>query len=167
MLGMMLAITSRRAQWRACIVTSSLLAAKTRALHPRNAHPQDAHAHARAHSRTGSGILVVVSKRARAHTHTRTNARMHERTNARTHARTRAHTHARTHERTNARTHERTRARAHTHKRAHPQVLGILVITSAEIAVVMCYFQLCSEDYHWWWRCAVIPMRRIASPLCA
>ena len=32
------------------------------------------------------------------------------------------------------------------------QVLGILVITSAEIAVVMCYFQLCSEDYHWWWR---------------
>ncbi len=28
----------------------------------------------------------------------------------------------------------------------------ILIITCAEIAIVMCYFQLCSEDYHWWWR---------------
>jgi len=28
----------------------------------------------------------------------------------------------------------------------------ILVITCAEISVVMCYFQLCSEDWHWWWR---------------
>jgi len=31
-------------------------------------------------------------------------------------------------------------------------VLVILVVTCAEITVVMCYFQLCSEDYHWWWR---------------
>eukprot|EP00002_Diphylleia_rotans_P013671 TRINITY_DN2667_c0_g1_i1.p1 TRINITY_DN2667_c0_g1~~TRINITY_DN2667_c0_g1_i1.p1 ORF type:complete len:634 (-),score=134.19 TRINITY_DN2667_c0_g1_i1:497-2398(-) len=31
-------------------------------------------------------------------------------------------------------------------------VLLILVITCAEITIVMCYFQLCSEDYHWWWR---------------
>jgi transmembrane 9 superfamily protein 2/4 len=31
-------------------------------------------------------------------------------------------------------------------------VLLILVITSAEITIVMCYFQLCSEDYRWWWR---------------
>lgn len=31
-------------------------------------------------------------------------------------------------------------------------VFLILVITCAEIAVVLCYFQLCSEDYHWWWR---------------
>eukprot|EP01089_Gocevia_fonbrunei_P014850 TRINITY_DN4180_c0_g2_i1.p1 TRINITY_DN4180_c0_g2~~TRINITY_DN4180_c0_g2_i1.p1 ORF type:complete len:634 (+),score=120.22 TRINITY_DN4180_c0_g2_i1:94-1995(+) len=31
-------------------------------------------------------------------------------------------------------------------------VLIILVITCAEITVVMCYFQLCAEDYHWWWR---------------
>ncbi len=31
-------------------------------------------------------------------------------------------------------------------------VLLILVITCAEIAIVMCYFQLCNEDYHWWWR---------------
>mmetsp|Transcript_21160 Transcript_21160/g.49622 ORF Transcript_21160/g.49622 Transcript_21160/m.49622 type:complete len:667 (-) Transcript_21160:66-2066(-) len=31
-------------------------------------------------------------------------------------------------------------------------VLVILVLTCAEITVVMCYFQLCSEDYHWWWR---------------
>ena len=28
----------------------------------------------------------------------------------------------------------------------------ILVITCAEITIVLCYFQLCSEDYHWWWR---------------
>ncbi|KAJ1488343.1 Endomembrane protein 70-domain-containing protein, partial [Baffinella frigidus] len=31
-------------------------------------------------------------------------------------------------------------------------VLMILLVTCAEISVVMCYFQLCSEDYHWWWR---------------
>ena len=31
-------------------------------------------------------------------------------------------------------------------------VLLILVITCAEITIVMCYFQLCTEDYHWWWR---------------
>eukprot|EP01061_Rhynchopus_euleeides_P034896 TRINITY_DN58862_c0_g1_i1.p2 TRINITY_DN58862_c0_g1~~TRINITY_DN58862_c0_g1_i1.p2 ORF type:complete len:640 (+),score=291.32 TRINITY_DN58862_c0_g1_i1:46-1965(+) len=28
----------------------------------------------------------------------------------------------------------------------------ILCITCAEITIVMCYFQLCAEDYHWWWR---------------
>ena len=26
------------------------------------------------------------------------------------------------------------------------------MITCAEITIVMCYFQLCAEDYHWWWR---------------
>merc|ERR1711965_1074687 len=31
-------------------------------------------------------------------------------------------------------------------------VLFILVATCAEITIVMCYFQLCNEDYHWWWR---------------
>mmetsp|Transcript_12740 Transcript_12740/g.17802 ORF Transcript_12740/g.17802 Transcript_12740/m.17802 type:complete len:644 (+) Transcript_12740:2-1933(+) len=31
-------------------------------------------------------------------------------------------------------------------------VFVILVITCAEITIVMCYFQLCHEDYHWWWR---------------
>jgi len=31
-------------------------------------------------------------------------------------------------------------------------VFLILMLTCAEITVVMCYFQLCSEDYHWWWR---------------
>lgn len=31
-------------------------------------------------------------------------------------------------------------------------VFVILVLTCAEITIVMCYFQLCSEDYHWWWR---------------
>lgn len=31
-------------------------------------------------------------------------------------------------------------------------VFIILLLTSAEITIVMCYFQLCSEDYHWWWR---------------
>lgn len=28
----------------------------------------------------------------------------------------------------------------------------ILVMTCAEIAIVMCYYQLCNGDYHWWWR---------------
>lgn len=31
-------------------------------------------------------------------------------------------------------------------------VFLILIITCAEISIVMCYFQLCGEDYHWWWR---------------
>ena len=31
-------------------------------------------------------------------------------------------------------------------------VLLILIITCAEISIVLCYFQLCAEDYHWWWR---------------
>ena len=31
-------------------------------------------------------------------------------------------------------------------------VLLILIVTCAEITIVMCYFQLCAEDYHWWWR---------------
>mmetsp|Transcript_99023 Transcript_99023/g.144844 ORF Transcript_99023/g.144844 Transcript_99023/m.144844 type:complete len:666 (+) Transcript_99023:55-2052(+) len=31
-------------------------------------------------------------------------------------------------------------------------VLVILFLTCAEVTIVMCYFQLCSENYHWWWR---------------
>jgi transmembrane 9 superfamily member 2/4 len=31
-------------------------------------------------------------------------------------------------------------------------VFIILAITCGEITIVMCYFQLCGEDYHWWWR---------------
>eukprot|EP00002_Diphylleia_rotans_P032693 TRINITY_DN6881_c0_g1_i1.p1 TRINITY_DN6881_c0_g1~~TRINITY_DN6881_c0_g1_i1.p1 ORF type:complete len:209 (-),score=24.22 TRINITY_DN6881_c0_g1_i1:547-1173(-) len=31
-------------------------------------------------------------------------------------------------------------------------VLLILLITCAEISIVMCYLHLCGEDYHWWWR---------------
>jgi len=31
-------------------------------------------------------------------------------------------------------------------------VFLILVVTCAEITTVMCYFQLCAENYHWWWR---------------
>ena len=31
-------------------------------------------------------------------------------------------------------------------------VMLILLITCAEISIVLCYFQLCNEDYHWWWR---------------
>ncbi|PPD92272.1 hypothetical protein GOBAR_DD10816 [Gossypium barbadense] len=31
-------------------------------------------------------------------------------------------------------------------------VFIILIITCAEITIVLCYFQLCSEDYYWWWR---------------
>jgi len=31
-------------------------------------------------------------------------------------------------------------------------VFLILIVTCGEITIVLCYFQLCSEDYHWWWR---------------
>eukprot|EP01012_Entosiphon_sulcatum_P007832 TRINITY_DN140_c0_g1_i1.p1 TRINITY_DN140_c0_g1~~TRINITY_DN140_c0_g1_i1.p1 ORF type:complete len:643 (-),score=107.39 TRINITY_DN140_c0_g1_i1:235-2163(-) len=31
-------------------------------------------------------------------------------------------------------------------------VFIILSVTCAEITIVMVYFQLCYEDYHWWWR---------------
>jgi len=31
-------------------------------------------------------------------------------------------------------------------------VFVILVLTSAEITIVMIYFQLCNADYRWWWR---------------
>jgi len=31
-------------------------------------------------------------------------------------------------------------------------VFVILAIAVAQIAIVMVYFQLCAEDYHWWWR---------------
>ncbi|KAJ1927045.1 Transmembrane 9 super member 2 [Tieghemiomyces parasiticus] len=31
-------------------------------------------------------------------------------------------------------------------------VFVILVITCAEVTVLVCYFHLCSENYHWWWR---------------
>ena len=31
-------------------------------------------------------------------------------------------------------------------------VLIIMVLTCSEITIVMCYFQLCSEDYNWAWR---------------
>jgi len=31
-------------------------------------------------------------------------------------------------------------------------VLLILVVTCSEISIVLCYFQLCNEDYQWWWR---------------
>jgi len=31
-------------------------------------------------------------------------------------------------------------------------VFVILVITCAEVTILMCYFHLCSEDYRWWWR---------------
>jgi len=31
-------------------------------------------------------------------------------------------------------------------------VFLILCITCAEITILFCYFQLCGENYHWWWR---------------
>jgi len=31
-------------------------------------------------------------------------------------------------------------------------VVLILMITCAEVAIVMVYFQLCYDNYHWWWR---------------
>uniref|UniRef100_A0A8D8UJQ7 Transmembrane 9 superfamily member n=1 Tax=Cacopsylla melanoneura TaxID=428564 RepID=A0A8D8UJQ7_9HEMI len=31
-------------------------------------------------------------------------------------------------------------------------VFMILVITCSETTILLCYFHLCAEDYHWWWR---------------
>ena len=31
-------------------------------------------------------------------------------------------------------------------------VVMILAVTTMESTVLLCYFQLCAEDYHWWWR---------------
>ncbi|KAH7963694.1 hypothetical protein HPB52_022422 [Rhipicephalus sanguineus] len=31
-------------------------------------------------------------------------------------------------------------------------VFIILIITCSETTVLLCYFHLCTEDYHWWWR---------------
>ena len=31
-------------------------------------------------------------------------------------------------------------------------VFLILAVTCVEISIVFCYFQLCGEDYNWWWR---------------
>ncbi|TRY63474.1 hypothetical protein TCAL_02093 [Tigriopus californicus] len=35
-------------------------------------------------------------------------------------------------------------------------VFIILVISCSQISIVMVYFQLCSENYHWWWRSFVV-----------
>ena len=32
------------------------------------------------------------------------------------------------------------------------QVLFILLVTCGEMAIVLCYFQLCNENYLWQWR---------------
>ncbi|XP_014248153.1 transmembrane 9 superfamily member 4 [Cimex lectularius] len=36
-------------------------------------------------------------------------------------------------------------------------VFLILVISCAEISLVVIYFQLCGEDYNWWWRSMMVP----------
>jgi transmembrane 9 superfamily protein 2/4 len=33
----------------------------------------------------------------------------------------------------------------------------LLIVTCAEISIVLTYFALCSEDYKWWWRSALVP----------
>ena len=33
----------------------------------------------------------------------------------------------------------------------------LLVVTCAEISIVLTYFQLCAEDYRWWWRSMLVP----------
>lgn len=35
-------------------------------------------------------------------------------------------------------------------------VFIILVVSCAQISIVIIYFSLCSEDYHWWWKSVVI-----------
>lgn len=34
-------------------------------------------------------------------------------------------------------------------------VFIILAISCSQISIVMVYFQLCGEDYQWWWRCGL------------
>ncbi|KAF9933822.1 hypothetical protein BGZ67_004142 [Mortierella alpina] len=31
-------------------------------------------------------------------------------------------------------------------------VFGVLIVTCAEVTILMAYFHLCAEDYRWWWR---------------
>ena len=31
-------------------------------------------------------------------------------------------------------------------------VMIVLTLTCAEVSILLCYFQLCNEDYRWWWR---------------
>eukprot|EP00051_Salpingoeca_urceolata_P027570 m.482144 g.482144 ORF g.482144 m.482144 type:complete len:649 (-) comp22435_c0_seq1:210-2156(-) len=31
-------------------------------------------------------------------------------------------------------------------------VFGILIVTTIESTILLCYFHLCTENYHWWWR---------------
>ncbi|XP_028401276.1 transmembrane 9 superfamily member 2-like isoform X2 [Dendronephthya gigantea] len=31
-------------------------------------------------------------------------------------------------------------------------VSAILIVTVSETCILLCYFHLCAEDYHWWWR---------------
>lgn len=40
-------------------------------------------------------------------------------------------------------------------------VMIILTVTCAEISIVMCYFQLCSEDYRWYVCCRLHPYRKV------
>ncbi|XP_063968455.1 transmembrane 9 superfamily member 4-like [Lytechinus pictus] len=35
-------------------------------------------------------------------------------------------------------------------------VFLILIVSCGQIAIVMVYFQLCGEDYHWWWRSFIV-----------
>eukprot|EP01112_Ceratiomyxa_fruticulosa_P018827 TRINITY_DN6078_c0_g1_i1.p1 TRINITY_DN6078_c0_g1~~TRINITY_DN6078_c0_g1_i1.p1 ORF type:complete len:663 (+),score=78.28 TRINITY_DN6078_c0_g1_i1:125-1990(+) len=35
--------------------------------------------------------------------------------------------------------------------------MTLLVIVSAELSLILCYFQLSNENYHWWWRAVTIP----------
>ncbi|KAK7792077.1 hypothetical protein R5R35_003551 [Gryllus longicercus] len=35
-------------------------------------------------------------------------------------------------------------------------VFIILVVSCSQISIVMVYFQLCGEDYHWWWRSFIV-----------
>lgn len=36
-------------------------------------------------------------------------------------------------------------------------VFALLAVTCAEISIVLVYFQLCSENYKWWWSSMLVP----------
>eukprot|EP01113_Clastostelium_recurvatum_P048558 TRINITY_DN8874_c0_g1_i2.p1 TRINITY_DN8874_c0_g1~~TRINITY_DN8874_c0_g1_i2.p1 ORF type:complete len:641 (-),score=120.06 TRINITY_DN8874_c0_g1_i2:15-1670(-) len=36
-------------------------------------------------------------------------------------------------------------------------VFSLLVLVTVEISIILCYFQLSNEDYHWWWQALLVP----------
>ena len=53
---------------------------------------------------------------------------------------------------TQTRTQTKTKTKTKTLSPTLTLTLTLILTRCAEITIVMCYFQLCAEDYNWWWR---------------